>query len=1437
MLEGDKNSAAGTNDASRGESVSNPSRLDKGESKLVAVNDNPPNSQVATVEQGGVGQANILGGSERNIEVELGESARPEPKIPRDSDGSSYEKEHQNSQAAKLHFEDYAKVESPGFQSKASLHAKIELVRYDFTVDLDDRYVAPNRELATVLEGLNGGEAPTDRIFLIYGPPNSGRWFSALKLGKAICDVQGRSVDQHCYWFELESPSLRELIQEIQTSGRDWEGSVLICSGKSKSGRYLAGVSESELAEFQAFLRAKDMTWVLIGENAVNGIGPEWMRQIPSALVDPERWFSRAIDAYSISARRNGRLSEMVCDRLPSILKSRVKHLHFPVQLGLLYRQLYESVGREESQELEQTVEAIVSQIGQQPPSYFVKWFEKLRPHQKLLALLIELLGDLPREIVQQVYWQTTARLRANDPRQFSNPLAESFSRTLEVVQASEDLARDRYCFSSESYRRFVARELPSYQSLLWETVPALEKLVQHASGDTTGSRYARLGKTIARICEQNWLQFSQLVVASILKNIKKPDSSELEIVCEAMKEAVAGPLGDDVMKLFLSHCYFVKSEPEAAILTQLSIAARIAPYLYFGLTNSAGQRQGDPEITRRLAIMESRILELLHACYLDRNRNKFWNGLVGVFVHLLVELFQINADRISKLLLDWSPEDAGQADPPNHPGNSSSVGEAKPVATPTASAESSPQRADESAKTKLEKRLMTHMVASLIWQRIGQAEIALVHLPAALRLLQRIIEIEFELFELIDGEMSEEQTEQFVSGVDAALPALAEPLRNDQFTSKVRASLCELVNDLTVPQRETLCQKIRENWCRPNMDSKVAGTGRFIIGYARLLNGEPFEPAENMCGVLMVEIPAYRRQEARELVREITSALSIRSRIAIIPLGRTRILYESMDSPLPAGEFDRLESRCWLVSPGLEAVGPANVSFLAACFWSSVIVDGQFTAGARSDLTDWLSSDSAVDGWCSRILVVRLKDNAYENDNSPTSRLKDDLLTTVSDTQPQYLQLSIRSRLSLIRRIERQVGMVLVRGLATRSVEDWQRLLAVRHGDVDLGSPAAIGGAIDNFVARLERKTGDTDDLHGLESISALFQLLLALDAKSALTLTGGWNRNGVGTSAMLGKSLFLLAVRFLYARNTCRPELVSALLDAATPLAKASDRHDLEIDLLFQLFYAWSSDPKFLAEMERLAVSWQTILETPSNSFRKKYANRIAAWRNKHVSNSNHLSTVQSSQVTNGFWDNAGIQSTNDEQNRLPSLNVAGEEFLDDWLYRLTIRRAEQLPDDGSKIFAIVLQGSGNGGKKVLAQIGGTFFKRLRHVLKESQITPAYYRIGLDKPVCVRRPYFDTSVLTHHSLEYPNLLYPVLEPIAERLAGVFLLADTPPLDWAECIEHFDGNAEFLTTSDQLKEDGHWFQIHDKDLGLGTADSKAEKLLEKFSFSLLKRR
>lgn len=346
-------------------------------------------------------------------------------------------------------------------------------------------------EMRTFLDLLAYDERADNHIFIVSGPPESGRYAAAIRIAREL--AQDIEIREHTPDITTQSLSLFELISRIYdqrhqsaTEPNTGEGSrlaetqfaenaVIIVEdafGHIKSGQRIPELTGRYTRQFKILLGDirlvlttdirptdyPDMTsnYLVVRTTDSEGYG----------LVDLGAVYERHIDYYFPQAfRYYTAMREILLDIKVEVLQ----RLRAPVDID----RYLDSITRDVPEDA-QTALALADQVLEERSNIAViqRWFnEELEPFNKKLYVIFAAFFDgLNRYQLDDFYDEAVRELRASAPDQFEDPRYISARTMLNDIhmkeQSNQTLA---FIHNREAYERVILEQAHDYYRLLWD--------------------------------------------------------------------------------------------------------------------------------------------------------------------------------------------------------------------------------------------------------------------------------------------------------------------------------------------------------------------------------------------------------------------------------------------------------------------------------------------------------------------------------------------------------------------------------------------------------------------------------------------------------------------------------------------------------------------------------------------------------------------------------------------------------------------------------------------------------------------------------------------------------------------------------------------------------------------------------------------------------
>jgi hypothetical protein len=996
-------------------------------------------------------------------------------------------------------------------------------------------------------------------IFLIYGARHSGRGFTAYFLADILRRSHNSTED--IFWFDLEGRPLRDLMQTIPTVADLKPGSVLIATGKTKSGDYLNDVASQEWGSFSRNLKTLRVSLVLISEREEPTTSAEdHLHSTSVAIQDLVAWRTEAIAKYV------GDLFDdpSAIKQVDPILEEFKDRIDSPVDLGKLFRRLRFASFNENEADLAGRVRGVCEECFRRDPRRVADWFGRLEPGQKLLALLIELLDTLETDVVLDCYWTVSESLARAEGIEFKNPLFEGLDQLLAVLQVEQD-PQNRYRFVDSSYGDYVDSQIDSFQKLLLQAIAILTS--NHDS--QLHQRYKLLGRAICRLCRRNADQFKKIIV-------ELWNGNRFPIVLQALKAAAASDLAKDAVEIYGTLLKEYLGSLKVANDGQTSaqspeVIFDLMLHIYSGLSSQL--RETTDAATKTSLEQQRAEFEKFTFSAIDDVISKPWanNPELLSWSFLVADWFSLDPKRNAECFIGWGAnrvldEEDSQSD----------------------------STAETAVIDRVKRNCFLYWVSYLVWLRLGGEGGDLSQLESKLTLLRAMLE-------------TERDVEEFNEAL-TFIPRLREMAQaQKENAQQVASCLTDFLKNLDSGSRKRFCYELRKEWCRSERPADIQKLGRTLAAFGRLLNGQPYEIPGASSGLLLVEAPQSRQRNARLAASELYSVLSVHCPMAVATFGRTLV-----NAQVDQSWFETMVSGCLLAMPAVEEASNRDLLFVAPVVWSSMQTKELEAVLAASDLPDLLyPTNGSTDGVSSRVVLAaasvgqRSRDGTAEIKHSESASTK--VLQLFLTRDNNSVQFDIQNQLAY----EERVDELISKRLAQRSPKDWQRLLKFELSPEQELSTEVVSTELDKTVEEINSTSDAQRSLEKVERACGLFQLLLSFDKLNAFSLVSSWAaRSEHKLHPVLPLSLFSLGVKFLRAGGY-RSGIVKPMLDAAIALVENTTTFREQLRSIFELFLEWTTDPAFRSEWRvrfELARTLMNKLSLDESSyFRKKFEREI--------------------------------------------------------------------------------------------------------------------------------------------------------------------------------------------------------------------------------------
>jgi len=562
-------------------------------------------------------------------------------------------------------------------------------------------------------------------------------------------------------------------------------------------------------------------------------------------------------------------------------------------------------------------------------PGETLEWFRKLKPNQRLFALLLSLFQGLPRDLVEEIYVKSVICLRDDGVANLQDPRELSFRDLLEAVKASE--------------KGLVG-----------------DQAEEEGGGDGGILFDRRLFGEVALLEVENHLPLLRSLRDPFIKMIERYSEAEYWQVRKALAEAL-GRIGawrfDELFAIVdqLVRSPFLGAQVMAGSVLGLAFGSDPHVLLARGRKLDAWIESGDPEQMFIAGTALWRVFDSFSSRTKSEggfaSEEKIQCALFRILLKLVERAGRFSEEARAKAMR-IAKETSGNSRLAEHrfheiiwgwrQKNIASVAYALRMIARVA-----PAVVVRHIKTWNQEKERTNnlrIALSLATEQIFLQEAAGRGLPAMDRLNHLV-----ELVKFIFSSLTEHRR-----AVVPMMRALANWCRETEARKCVERHLLEIANGADRAASQALRVAIAEHWLEET-DPEVQKLGKALISRSVAVEGFPSElPGVNRCLLLVDASLEAFNLEAPKLATYLRQLLEAVVDVTVFPLGSTEPLREGVDGEA-LGAQPIVSARAKLMMPALELQEMARVSSVLALSWGDIV-----------DLEDSLSSS-----WAGRLLVA----------------------------------------------------------------------------------------------------------------------------------------------------------------------------------------------------------------------------------------------------------------------------------------------------------------------------------------------------------------------------------------------------------------------------------------------------------------------------------
>ncbi len=1169
------------------------------------------------------------------------------------------------------------------------------------------------------------------RVFIVYGPKNSGRFTTAVHLGLELWG-KGRNTGPQFQLYNRTARETRSLIEFVQYSELP-DNTIFILENAFESGVSLGDLSSHYLDIMNHELGSKD-SYLILTAAEDHLLDSLQLSKVNAVIEDRHQVFEKHLDLYSGSGFELVPVAQALIERARQYRDQLVPNFKYPFQVNLFCQKLGQLALGASDEDLQELARQI-ARIGQEP----TLWFRNLPNNAKFYAMLVFLFSGVNCNDLNEIYTLAVRELRNDgiadsflrDPREFG------LDDMLEMIHAHKEAYVVR--FEIQALAQEVSRQIGNYHHLLWSSLiyrptdtGVVLKLIELFKAPEHWELRRDLGAAIGRL---GIYHISKLRgVLELLAH--HPSKGVVAVAGYALDEICRNSSSSEQTYKYVTG--LIQQWVESGDPDLMWAAGASIWRVYDGLVEKA-QADGDGNREARLAqtaleqIQESitnlgetfdkfngralkkLLLDALESAHIqDRPEPQ---SLIDQAI-LSIEVKQEVGDHIKQQLTDWAA------------GNLSSILHAIRQIAKT-NPRDVVRKITEwlQAEDESNLRILGQIAGHQLFEENAYPDIQLFderHIP---------------LLDLVGPLLSTD-----TNIVNTMLATLLVWLGKEGWADRVYKALLYVVNRATPEERAILRAGLSELWLDDDTED-ARRIGQSLIARSYIMDGVPVDMPGNYYGVIALDASyeANINKVGATAGYKLYARLNSQIDIQIVRMGATGVLAQSGES-ISTSDLQAGHAHPRLLVPQLEDLNPDKVYFVLVLALEQIV--------DLDDLFDGL--------WIKRLIVATAKQQAAYPDQLDTIAV-DSLLS--EERSLPAVEIAVQKRLA--------------QTLARRKPDEWEVNLR-DYLERDYHNVDAVMERLDNWIAQLDDIDHATHSKDVARLIACAVLWLASQDLAHCVSIVRKWltsdtqvehtnspvDKDNVEEICVdgeresnelyclmgqaCGKALFNL---YAYATPIPSVETHAVLLELAPELAKRS----------------WSGAEAVLHAVRRWAVQpeWAERLLTRPNGSVSELIELVDA-----VLPENQEALTRILQDWTKPLDAEDKESVSDPIKKL----------TEQLQLRVALGTRAPLPvlPEGHTYGLVVIDASGRNQRtrRQLAKLASKVIKRLTKAQETLHLLT--YRMGQDFPVAVPGEIPDADALIPAGLgRRPRLLSPLLEMHSiEQVRFVLLLANSPVLD-----------------------------------------------------------